>query len=209
MRQGYRVLGTVIIICGLVLASIPLARWGVSFYHQYRALAAWEREMPVLEPPENGEEPEQPKEPLPPEPVVKDTLPEGKAVIHIPRLKVTAVIVRGVSEDDLKRGPGFYPQSGHPETGNVSIASHRGTYGSYFRYLNRLDPGDEIAVFIGDTIYRYEMRERFITHSRDWGVVAQAGIPELTLTTCVWNDLSRRMIVKADLVDVIRMVREE
>jgi hypothetical protein len=82
MRQGNRMFGTAIIVIGLVMISIPLVNWGVSSYRQYKALAAWEQQMPVLEPvsePEVGEESvEPPVETGEPEPEIPPGLPEGE-----------------------------------------------------------------------------------------------------------------------------------
>jgi sortase A len=114
-----------------------------------------------------------------------------------------------VTEEDLKLGPGFYPQSNHPEIGNVSIASHRGSHGSYFLRLNRLVAGDDISLIIGGKLYRYKVTKNYVTHSRDWSVVESVGVPEITLTTCVFNDLSKRLIVKAELVDAVETVQGE
>jgi sortase A len=111
------------------------------------------------------------------------------------------VVIHGVTEGDLKLGPGFYPQSKYPECGNVSIAAHRGVYGSWFRHVDRLKPGDEITLTIDGKIYRYTVRESFITHSRDWSVVESTDIAELTLTTCLFTTTTKRLIVKADLAE--------
>jgi hypothetical protein len=36
MRKGRRMLDTVLVIVGLRLVSVPLSRWDVSFYYQYK-----------------------------------------------------------------------------------------------------------------------------------------------------------------------------
>ena len=42
-------------------------------------------------------------------------------------------VVPGVSHDDLKKGPGHYPDTPLPgQLGNASIAGHRTTYGEPF-----------------------------------------------------------------------------
>lgn len=194
MKQGYRVIGTIVIIGGLLLASIPLVRWGISSYHQRQALAAWEEnlqeaaEEPVIEEPVEEE----------PEPV----LPDEDALLEIPDINLKAVVLHGIDEETLKKGPGFYPQSTHPELGNVSIAAHRGVYGSWFRHVDKLEAGNEIKLHIGGKTYTYEVREQFVTHNRDWSVIDSNNKAELTLTTCLFTTTTKRLIVKADLVDV-------
>jgi len=190
MRQGYRILGTAVLIGGLILVSIPLAKWGISSYNQYRSINNWEEnQQPVLE-----QEEEPPEE----KPTI---LPEDEGLLVIEKINLKTVVIHGISEEDLKLGPGFYPQSTHPEIGNVSIAAHRGVYGSWFRNVDKLEAGDEILLYIGDMIYRYAVREQFITHSRDWSITESDGNPELTLTTCLFTTTTKRLIVKADLVE--------
>jgi sortase A len=204
MKQGYRVFGTAIIIGGLLLASVPLVKWGVSSYHQRQALAAWEEnQQPALEEP--GPMPIE--EETEPEPLV---LAKEDGLLEIPKINLRAVVLHGIDEDTLKLGPGFYPHSTHPEMGNVSIAAHRGVYGSWFRHVDKLQPGDEIKLYIGGKIHLYEVREQFITHSRDWSIVeSDEESPELTLSTCLFTTTTKRLIVKADLVESLYMVVEE
>lgn len=121
--------------------------------------------------------------------------------IEIPRIKLKAAVLPGVTPEDLKHGPGLYPQSAEPRTGNVSIAAHRGVYGAWFRHLDKLQPGDEILLYLGGQQYTYSVREQYVTHDRDWGVIESKGKPELTLTTCLFSTSSKRLIVKADLVE--------
>lgn len=187
LRQGYRILRIMLIIVGLILLSIPLFKWGAASYRQYRALAAWEEQQEPVPEEEDDE--------------IPDTLPQEEGMLEIPKINLRAVVIHGVSEEDLKLGPGFYPQSKHPEGGNVSIAAHRGVYGAWFRNLDRLVAGDEILLRIGGKTYQYRVREQFITHSRDWSVVESGENPELTLTTCLYTTTTKRLIVKADLVD--------
>ena len=64
--------------------------------------------------------------------------PNG-ALAHlvIPRIGVNVYVVQGVSDEDLRRGPGHYPQTALPgQVGNAAIAGHRTTYGAPFYSLN-------------------------------------------------------------------------
>ncbi len=194
--------GLLLIIAGIALLAIPLWQWAQSYNFQRRALA--ELDNPVMEPVETGEN-EEPllQNPVPENPV-QESLPPYLGLLEIYKLKVRVAVVHGVSKEDLKKGPGFYPQSSHPELGNVSIPSHRASHGSYFLHLDKLVPGDEIRLTLGNTTYRYEVYDNFITDSRDWSVIASTGKPEITLTTCIITDLSVRLIVKGELVEIIR-----
>ena len=59
----------------------------------------------------------------------------------------TTYVVAGVGREDLKKGPGHYPETPMPgQLGNSAIAGHRTTYGEPFFDLDELEPGDEIIV---------------------------------------------------------------
>jgi sortase A len=84
-------------------------------------------------------------ETVPPIPPV----PEGEATarIQIPAIGVDKIVVEGISLQDLKKGPGHYPETPLPgQEGNAAIAGHRTTYGAPFHRLDELEPGDEITV---------------------------------------------------------------
>ena len=191
MIQLRKHLGLLLIIGGLLLSLIPVVNWGMGTYYQRLELVAMEEESPpvITEPTDEPSE-------------LPDGLPPIKGILEIPKIQIRVVVIHGVTKEDLKRGPGFYPQSKYPERGNVSIAAHRGVYGSWFRNVNKLDPGDEILLTLGTKVYRYQVRQQFVTHSRDWSVVASTDEPELTLTTCLFTTSTKRLIVKADLIEV-------
>ena len=74
---------------------------------------------------------------------------EGDPVarLEIPEIGLDVVVVAGVSVDDLRRGPGHYPDTPLPgQYGNAAIAGHRTTYDGPFQHIDDLDPGDEIVV---------------------------------------------------------------
>ena len=83
-------------------------------------------------------------------PVEQQVIPpieEGDAVarIDVPAIGVNDIVVAGVTRDDLKRGPGHFPETPLPgQLGNVAIAGHRTTYGQPFPNDDNLNPGDDI-----------------------------------------------------------------
>jgi sortase (surface protein transpeptidase) len=82
------------------------------------------------------------------------------AVLHIPRLgdDYHRVVVEGTSHAALKDGPGHYSDSAQPgEVGNLAIAGHRTTYGSPFRDLDLVRPGDPIVVETADSWFVYRV----------------------------------------------------
>ncbi len=135
------------------------------------------------------------------------TLEDGDALtdIKIPKLGVDTTVVEGTSSRALRAGAGHYPRTPLPcESGNVAIAGHRTTYGKPFADVDRLGVGDTIVLEtpVGSCTYRVS-RQPFVTHPRDWSVVAGTpGASTLTLTTCHPKGSARqRLVVQASLVD--------
>jgi sortase A len=113
----------------------------------------------------------------------------GGALDHlvIPRIGLDAFVVQGVGEEDLRRGPGHYPQTVLPgQNGNAAIAGHRTTYGAPFYSLNELKAGDPISLTdtAGRTfVYRVTGPPRVVSPD-DVSVLDATPFPQLTLTTC-------------------------
>lgn len=120
---------------------------------------------------------------------------EGVAIVRIPKLGASYawVIVEGVSQADLRRGPGHYPDSAAPgEIGNFAVAGHRTTYGAPFSGLDALDPGDAIVIETADTYFTYVVDDTDVVHPTRLDVVLP--VPEapgrsptdalMTFTTC-------------------------
>ena len=117
---------------------------------------------------------------------------EALAKLEIPKIgKVggnALYVVPGVSLEDLKKGPGHYPETPLPgQLGNASIAGHRTTFGEPFRHIDELEPGDEIIVTMltGDR-FVYEVASTEIVGPDDYFVVTTTDptVAELTLTSC-------------------------
>jgi sortase A len=97
-------------------------------------------------------------------------------------------VVPGVSLEDLKKGPGHYPETPLPgQLGNASIAGHRTTFGEPFRHIDELEPGDQIIVTMltGDQ-FVYEVASTEVVGPDDYFVVTTTDpdVAELTLTSC-------------------------
>ena len=99
-------------------------------------------------------------------------------------------VVPGVGLDELRDGPGHYPESAEPgEDGNVGIAGHRTTYGSPFWSLDELREGDTIHVVDHEGeewVYEY-VEQRVVAPSDTWVVgddPLDNGAATITLTTC-------------------------
>jgi sortase A len=76
-------------------------------------------------------------------------LGSGIAVLRIPRFGkgYHMVIVEGTEYEDLKKGPGHYPQTALPgQVGNFAVAGHRTTYLAPFNRIDTLRAGDAIVL---------------------------------------------------------------
>src|SRR5437588_5940741 len=113
--------------------------------------------------------------------------PEGDAVaiIEIPKISVNKAVVEGVGTEDLKKGPGHYPDTPMPgEKGNAAIAGHRTTYGHPFYDLNELQVGDPILITTRQGKFRYEVLETKSVSPNAVQVLDNTPDNRLTLTTC-------------------------
>lgn len=130
---------------------------------------------------------------------------DGEAVarVVIPRIGVDQIVVEGVGRNDLKKGPGHYPQTPLPgQPGNAAIAGHRTTYGQPFHRVDELAPGDEIIVTTLQGTFRYEVSGTEIVLPSAVEVIDDQGDDRLTLTSCHPKYSARqRIIVSALLVD--------
>lgn len=171
-----RAAGIILVLIGALLALSPFLK---TFYYDYFYPPQLTKAEPYIDAPKLAEAQDDPRE---------DQLPDKLLALQgrlvIPKLELDLEVYYGVGEEDLKKGPGFYPQSGYPDTGNVSIAGHRNAYGSPFWHLDKLKKGDQILLYYNNKKYEYQVNSVFITHSRDWSVIELTDKPALTLTSC-------------------------
>ncbi len=141
--------------------------------------------------------------------------PDGEAVarIEIPEIGVDSIVVNGVTRDDLRKGPGHYPDTPLPgQEGNAAIAGHRTTYGAPFGDLDQLAEGDLIQVRTLQGNFKYRVSEQLIVRPSDVAVILPTPVdpddpskgfePTLTLTTCNPKySAAQRLVIKAALED--------
>lgn len=105
--------------------------------------------------------------------------------IRIPSIGLDQVVVEGVAETDLMKGPGHYPGTPLPgEAGNVGVAGHRTTYAHPFYDLNRVAPGDQVILTTPQGVFVYMAISQQVVAPTDVAVIAATTTPTLTLTTC-------------------------
>lgn len=135
----------------------------------------------------------------------RPALGDGIARIIIPKIKLDAIVVEGVSHDDLERGPGHIPETAFPGSdGSSVISGHRTTYAAPFGDIDQLTPGDEIRI---QTVFgesKYVVTKSYIILPADTSVTQPlhpGEKPRLRLTTCNPRfSASQRLVVEADRV---------
>lgn len=102
--------------------------------------------------------------------------------IEIPRLGVSTIVLEGDDSKTLRRGVGHIPDTAPPgSNGNVGLAAHRDTF---FRALKDIRKDDIIRLRTLDGSYKYRVEWTEIVDPEDTQVLADTGLPELTLVTC-------------------------
>jgi sortase A len=123
------------------------------------------------------------------------------AILRIPRIELDMVVVEGSDRDNLKKGPGHYPNTALPweESGRVAIAGHRTTYGQPFWSLEDLRRGDLIRLVTEFGTFDYRVTRLTEVSPTDSWVLEQTDRPTLVLTTCTPRfTAARRLIVFAE-----------
>ncbi len=201
-----------------VLLFVSWTLWGTGIYTRGQQDAANEEfeRAPVVEPLET------PQPAGAPEGTV--TLPEtyqpeaGDPVFRLraPAIDLNYMVVQGVGVEDLKKGPGHYPNCREGfapplctefeeiwpgEHGRVVISGHRTTYDAPFWDINKLEEGDEIITETKWGAFRYEVTGQEIVKPNSQAIVIDKQKAEIVLTTCNPRfSASERLIVYAELV---------
>ena len=122
--------------------------------------------------------------------------PMGLVRLEIPRLDLHAFVVDGTSGFQLARGPAHFPGTALPgQPGNCAIAGHRNVYGSWFRDLNRLRPGDLIILRTPRQAFTYRVTRSRIVLSNDMSILRPTAAPTVTLVTCMIPHARNRLVV--------------
>lgn len=117
-----------------------------------------------------------------------DTWPVAR--LRVPAHGVDLIVLDGVSGRTLAWAPGHAGGSARPGApGTAIVSGHRDTH---FRFLVRLQPGDELVVDTpGRPPARFHVREATVVDSRTAVVRRDAGLAALVLVTCYPFDAVR------------------
>jgi sortase A len=174
IRVVLRFVASVMMVSGVLLISdaVVTLAWQepVSAYFSERQQVKLEKAL--IDPP---------KRVVQKEPLRGDAL--GKLLI--PSIGVSEYVVEGTDADNLRKGPGHYPDTPLPgQRGTSAIAGHRTTYGAPFRKLTELKRNDRIVVELpyGTFVYRVD-KTQIVDDSALW-VTRKVGHDQLVLTAC-------------------------
>jgi sortase A len=169
---------------------------------------------------------------LPPIPIEQDSLgyggpsdsfkPEAGDPVFALELDVAGIrdmVVQGVETEELKLGPGHYPDCRDRfekplctreeevwpgERGRVIVSGHRTTYGAPFWDLNKAEKGDQIITRTKWGTFTYEVTETKIVddQARDVAIADPPGNKgEIVLTTCNPRfSAAERLVVLGEMV---------
>ena len=106
------------------------------------------------------------------------------AVLTIPAISLSQIVVEGTSAADLMNGPGLMPGTALPGSpGNSVIAARRVTFGAPFGPLGTLRSGDLVHVVDGSGTFTYIVKSVRVVTVGQHDVVAQTSGNLLTLIT--------------------------
>ena len=189
-----RFLGSVLMVSGILLiadAGVTLA-WQEPVSAFLAERQQQQLEEALIDPPPAAVKRIREKRPLP-----------GDAIgeIIMPSLDKHYFVVEGTDTDNLRKGPGHYPDTPLPgERGTVAIAGHRTTYGAPFRHIDDLERGQRIILSMpyGRFVYRVE-KTQIVDDSALW-ITDPVGYNRLVLSAChPLYSAAQRLVVFARL----------
>ncbi len=128
--------------------------------------------------------------------------PQSPTRLVIPAIGIDYPIVAGDGWEELKRGVGHHPGSANPgERGNMVLSGHNDVFGEVFKDLEALKSGDQVQVFAGGRLFKYEVRAKRIVAPNDLSVLQPTREAVVTLITCYpYRVDTHRLVVIAQLV---------
>lgn len=127
----------------------------------------------------------------------RNTTPLGPVRMEIPKIRLVTYVVDGTTNRQLSRGPGHFRGTARPgQIGNCAIAGHRNMYGSWFKNLNVLRPGDPIILRTPNQTHTYRVTHSKIVDTSNTNVLRPVkGKSTITLVTCMIPYARHRLIV--------------
>lgn len=127
---------------------------------------------------------------------VPTAAPDQGLRIQIPAIEIDAPIVQGDGWEQLKKGVGQNIGSANPgQNGNVVLSAHNDVYGELFRFLDKLQPGDQVVLYTQQRQYIYVVDRTAIVEPTAVEVMAPTGSPTVTLISCYPYLVNKQRIV--------------
>ena len=205
MRRSFRILGTLLVVAGLLtLAWVVLVwRWEDPFTALYtheqqsRLARAYDSRAAAFHPGEATAADAR---------AYRRTLHTGDPVgrIRIGRIGLDMVVVQGTDHETLKKGPGHYAPSALPGQGHlVYVAGHRTTYLAPFAYIDDIRVGDYVTFEVPYGTFTYRVTRHYVVADDQVAVLQDRGRELLRLQACHPRFFAtHRYIVDARLVAV-------
>lgn len=119
----------------------------------------------------------------PPEYQVEPEVVVGR--IAIPKLALDLDLYQGITLPTLDKGPGYWPGTALPgQPGNVVVAGHRVSSTRPFRYIERLEPGDDVTFTVDGVAHRYVVTGHEIVTPDAIRIIEQTPAKTATLFAC-------------------------
>jgi sortase A len=107
---------------------------------------------------------------------------QNKIRLIIPKIKLDAIVVEGIQNSDLDRGPMHIIGTSPPgRPGNCCIAGHKE---KWFRKLGKLTTGDSAILQTKKRSYIYVMVNKLVVSGNDISALEDSGQANLVLITC-------------------------
>lgn len=115
----------------------------------------------------------------------------------IPKISLDAQIAEGTTSKIMDEYIGHFEDTATLE-GNIGLAAHnRGYPVNYFQNIKKLEKGDVIEYFCGNTKKEYKVETVTIISDTDWTYLEQTKENKITLITCVEDEPSYRRCIQA------------
>jgi len=127
---------------------------------------------------------------------VPTAAPDQAIRIQIPAIDIDAPVVQGDGWEQLKKGVGQNIGSTNPgQNGNVVLSAHNDVYGELFRFLDKLQPGDQVILYSQQRQFVYVVDRTAIVEPTAVEVMASTGSPTVTLISCYPYLVDKQRIV--------------
>ena len=195
MRRAFRILGTVLVVGGvltLVWAAV-VWRWQDPFtalythWQQGKLATEYDHRAAAFRPLRAGSLAAERRAIAREAKSYRKASGRGDAIgrIRIPRMGVVMVLVNGTDHDTLKKGPGRDLRTFMPgENRLVYIAGHRTTYLAPFSHIDRLHRGDRVTIEVPYGTFVYSVTGHRIVVATDLSVLRSPTHELLELQAC-------------------------